>query len=188
MKFFILACRTAAGLALCVASLAHAQGYLSAQIGFTSPHDDTVEDNPSYLLGVGANLNEHLALEASYLSLGKFDASGYGRSALSSSIGYPADFSVAVSGPAVGAEIMAPFRDNLSVFARAGVFLWRADYDLTIQGVGSTSDSTTGNDPYYGVGLNFRIDDQVSVKADYGMYRADQVDNSNISVGARLLF
>ena len=188
MEIFTLTGRAAAALALFLAGLCHAQGYLSAQVGFTSPHDETVEDNQSYLLGVGANVNDHLALDASYLSLGKFDASGYGRSVLSSSIRSPADFSVAVSGPAVGAQIIAPFRDGLYLFARAGMFLWRADYRLTLQGVGSTSDSNTGSDPYYGVGLDFRIDEQVSVKADYGMYRADKIDNTNISVGVRLAF
>ena len=180
--------RAVACALLLATGVCHAQGYLTVQIGASSPDDDTVNDGHSLLFGGGAHINENFSLEAAYMQLGKFDANAYGRQIVSSYVGYPTDYSIKVSGPTVGAAVHAPFTDNFSAFARFGLFLWDSDVDVTVSGAGSASDGNSGNDPYYGAGLEVKLNEQTSVTAGYTQYKADDVDISNISAGLSMTF
>ena len=73
-----------------------------------------------------------------------------------------------------------PFsNDQFAFLAKAGVFAWEADIDVWVDsgGTGSVSGDDSGTDMMYGIGVEWRLDPNWSITAEWERYRLnDWVD------------
>lgn len=82
-----------------------------------------------------------------------------------------ADLSVdSVSLTAVG---ILPFNDRFSGYAKAGVQRWDLDHAIPAL-TGTTKDH--GTDPVYGLGLQYRFNDQVALRGEYTRTEVRDID------------
>ena len=78
--------------------------------------------------------------------------------------------------------------DRFSLTARAGLFGWESDIDVRVisGGTGSVSDRDSGTDMLYGVGVEWHLNEQWSMTADWERYElTDWVDVPSIGVKIR---
>lgn len=108
-----------------------------------------------------------LAVEGSYLNLGKFGASN----------GELETNALALSG--LAALSFGPF----GLFAKTGLVNWNSE----VSGFGGDSDSDSGNDPAYGVGAKFQIG-SLQLRAEYEIFTLDDADIDFASIGAAYTF
>lgn len=126
----------------------------------------------AYNVQVGVDINEWLQAHAGWQDLGGFD----------SSIllpGGPISLDAEVDGFFIGAT----FHHNIGsgklfVYGTLGIMVW----DLEIDGPGGLSADDDGSEPYYGLGLGGKINDQFTWMGGYTRYEIDQVDVDTIGV------
>lgn len=66
--------------------------------------------------------------------------------------------------------------DRFNVFARLGLFGWESDLDVRVisGGTGSITDRESGTDTMYGVGIEWRINEQWSVTGEWERYKLNE--------------
>lgn len=177
-------------ISIAPAGVAFAGGYVGASFGTTSPDEEGFKDDTGYRITGGALLNPNFALEASYTSLGEFEADEDTRNA----IGYLAggydvsDVSIEVTGVEFAAVGIAPLNDTFSLFGKIGLYMWDAEVNVDVAGYGSGSDSDDGNDPFFGVGFLVNVSQQISLKGEFNRYDAMDGDVDFLGVGLNLNF
>lgn len=178
-------------------------GYAQADLGATSGF--TVDDtDTSYSLGLGYNFNKNISVEGGYLKLGKASASASG--SLSGTLyGAPftstgtLNFSAEVDGFYLGPVFRLPVTEKIEVFGRVGAYIWEADTKASASGSfvyqgttyaanGSASKTEKGTDAYYGLGLNYKLNDRIGVGMDWIRFDIDGVDVDNISARLKISF
>ena len=170
-------------------STAFANGYIGASLGRTTTDEDGFKGDSGFRITGGYNVNENISLEASYADLGEFDADGDTLASNSSLVGFTiSDASVEISGFEFSILGAASLTDSLSAFGKFGIYMWDAELNATAQGIGSGSDSEDGNDPMIGVGLSYKITDNVDIKCEYDRYDAYEADVDYASIGIGLAF
>ena len=141
--------------------------------------DDT--DTATKIFG-GYQFNKNFAVEVGYADLGKATASVPG-----------------VSGEwkATTWDILAvgilPINQQFSVLGKIGMASWSLDASLTALGVGSATQSASGTDVTYAVGVQYDFNDKVGLRAEWQTYSNVGDENttgqSDVSViGASVLF
>ncbi len=82
-----------------------------------------------------------------------------------------------------------PWKDNISLHARAGLAMWEAEGSLT-DGISGDilSGSNDGDDIYFGVGARIDVSATTYLTADYWMVDADGADLSTITAGVGFSF
>jgi len=151
------------GIGTSMAQAADQGGYLGVGLGqskvkgacegFTSC-DDT--DTGVKLFG-GYQFVPNAAVEIGYINLGKFKGTDSGGFTLESkSHGFDVDF--------VGT---LPLNDQFAVLARVGMFFWKVD----LSGNGVASQSGSGNDLTYGLGLVYDVSKKVSVRFEWQQFK-----------------
>ena len=167
----------------------HAQGYFAASFGQTSPDDDGFDDSNGYRITVGYNVNPNVAVEGSYTYAGEFDADDDLLAALSFFTGVPVeDASVEVDGIEFAVVGKVPLSDTASIFGRAGIYMWDADFDFDLGPLGSGSDSDDGTDPFFGAGVSINISPTVSLNLEYVLYDVDDSDIDYLGGGLAVSF
>lgn len=185
----------AMALCLTVSPLCHAgffdkpkprerNAYLSGSYGsFTAKSGDFEDNNHFYGLGAGSKLSSYFGVEVTYTDLGHIegtliqaDVSGFNFNL----VGY------------------MPLARYAELYLTGGVFF--AKVDLSI---GNYYDSSSEDEqPYYGVGLNFKVNEPLTLFAQYGHYLIEVPDKAPIdtaggeqefkfntfNVGAKYLF
>lgn len=119
----------------------------------------------------GYQFNRWFGLEAGYVDFGELEPDLDGAS-------LEAD---AVYFTAVGT---LPFTDKFSGYAKAGFQRW--DVDAAIPGFGTADDS--GNDPTYGVGLQYSFTDAVALRGEYSRFEFEDADVDLAQVQLRFDF
>lgn len=120
---------------------------------------DETDTGIKFLLGYQASSN--VSVEAAYVDLGTF-------------------FGVfSESGLALNAVGMLPAGDNLSIFGKIGLFSWEFE---------SGGFSETGTDIAYGFGLDFTVNKQISLVAEYEVFDVFDADVSLLSLGLKFYF
>lgn len=177
---------------LAVAPVSSAQNlYVGASFGSTDASDGiavpglitsgTVDGKDSgFKIFGGYQFSPNLALEVAYVDLGELTYSGtFGGLPVSNG-------KVETSGLNTSLVGTFPVNPNFSFFAKAGVFAWSADArDIT--GGLPFSGSDDGADFSFGFGGAFQIDRNLSLRAEWERYDAND-DISLLSVGLAYRF
>ena len=108
----------------------------------------------------GYQFNRYFGLEAGYADFGQLEPQTPGTELEASSAYLTAVGSV-------------PFTDNFSAYAKAGFQRW--ELDRAIPGLTATADDS-GNDPTYGVGLQYRFTDAVALRGEYSRFELEDTE------------
>lgn len=119
----------------------------------------------------GYQLNQNLALEVSYVDLGTVKETFLGSTFRAEQSG--------IAGVIVGS---APINKQFSFFGKIGLFLWDADIKFTNVLLFSGSESDSGTDITYGVGLKYDFNKRVGVRAEWDHYEDDIGDLLSVGV------
>ncbi len=103
----------------------------------------------------GYQFNPNGAIEIGYVDLGKAKTSIPGQSVEGKSHGVDLSF--------VGA---LPVNDQFAVLGRVGLFFWKADRSAS-----GSSDSASGNDLTYGLGVKYDFSRNVSVRFEWQQFK-----------------
>ena len=172
-------------------SLGQAKADIDSISGVTIDDKDT-----SYSLGLGYKINDYIAIEGGYRSLGEATLSStaavsgtyLGKSfTASGTVGAAAD----ATGFFLGGNFSLPVTNKFSAHLKAGLFNWDSDitgsgsgtitYDGTVYAVAtSLSTDEDGTDLYYGLGASYQFSDNVGVGAQW--LRFNDVVETNVDV------
>jgi opacity protein-like surface antigen len=141
-------------------------------------------------LSLGYEINRHFALEAGYVNFADVSAQSVITLPVSGDVISTAD----VNGLTLGVRAGMPVADKVILFAKAGLFVWDADWTTRANlstGSGSSNSSDDGSDLTYGIGAEFTVADNLGVTIDWDRYDlGDDLDLSYdiYSVGLRFRF
>ena len=162
------------GAATFGAQAAEDQGfYVGAGAGQSFVDEGSYDDEDTAFSAFGGyQFNRYFGLEAGYVDFGELEPDAAGQ-ALEASTVYLA---------AVGT---LPFTEKFSGYAKAGFQRW--DLDTALPGATGTADDN-GNDPTYGVGLQYRFNDAVALRGEYSRFELEDVDADLAQVQVRFDF
>lgn len=153
------------------ASKARADWYVGAAVSQAYVNESGLDENDTggKIFG-GYRFNKYLAAEAEYYDFGdqedginSFSVNGYG----------------------LGVVGSVPVSDSFSVFAKGGLHYW----DLDVKGpIAAQFSDDSDSDPYYGVGVDYSINDRWGIRGEYTRYEVDNFDVDVASVGVVLSF
>ncbi|MCW9059856.1 MAG: outer membrane beta-barrel protein [Gammaproteobacteria bacterium] len=131
----------------------------------------------------GYGFNDHLALEGGYTDLGEIVTRLRGTGPVNI---YDVHESVPISG--TGFELAAvaryPFAERYAVFARAGLWRWKSEYELLNADNTVASSTRRGTDAVFGLGAEARFSEHWSARLGWDQYRLDSDNKANVySVG-----
>jgi OOP family OmpA-OmpF porin len=86
-------------------------------------------------------------------------------------------------GTTLSAEMALPLAEDLAVFAKAGLMFWEADGR-----VGGFGLRENGDDPFFGVGMRFRLAPNLDVTGAFERYQLADTDVDVSSLGLALRF
>jgi opacity protein-like surface antigen len=152
----------------------------------TSITFDTVsldKNDTGFGVTVGYQFMKYVAVEASYLDLGKakLSATGTYTQVESGDIPFTASLEVKSSGPAVAVVGILPFGSGWDVDARVGGYFDRTEYTIAASdpsGSASGSESKTNAHLMAGVGVGYSFGENWSVRVDYMYF--DKVGDKDI--------
>ena len=145
--------------------------------------DDTFDgfgvdtDSTSFRLNAGWQFSDSFALEAGYHDFGKFDEELDIGGVLS-------DVDLRADGYTLGLTAGIPMGQNLSLFGRAGAFIWEGEARLD----GFSVEGFDDENLYYGGGASFKVSEQLSLIGDWTRYELDETESDVISIGFRYRF
>jgi OOP family OmpA-OmpF porin len=149
--------------------------------GYKSRGDEFDDNNDFYGGDVGVFISQYFGIEGSYEDFGKIGG----------------DLASAeVDGYGVAAIGRLPLSETFALYIKGGYFWWSADVD-----VGPFSKGVDGEDPFYGVGVDFAVSDHFNLSLEYDRFKVDLSDSSlpdtiddyksdidTVKVGAKFLF
>lgn len=123
---------------------------------------DTVDDTDAYLkLFGGIEVTPGFAIEGGYIEFGEFSA----HYPLLDETDVAEGYAFTVSG--LGS---ADLNEKLSLFFRFGVQFWTAEYNVFFSGTGVGSGEDSGTGTFYGAGLQYSINDTISLRFEFEKY------------------
>jgi OOP family OmpA-OmpF porin len=164
-------------------ALAANQGYVGASFG-KADYDILDDDDSAIKVFGGVQLNPNVAVELSYVDLGKVTVSD------------PSVGSASVEATGLGVAIVGMHSSgNIGFFGKAGFFNFDTDANVSgpiaqeIFGVSSVTASDTGTELFFGVGLNFDLNPNFGLRAEWEHYDLDLFDDVDlISLGLVVKF
>jgi len=199
-KRLVLAATIVCGLILLAPAPAHAKIYGGLGIGQSSTSDFSASDvdDGSFISSstddsdtgwkgfVGYRFLKFLSVELAYVDLGEFSINAQSDG---TGIFAPGDVRFSADSDTIALQAMGilPLGERFSIYAKYGYHKWdaklRASDSLT-----SGSDSEDGEDPMYGLGVNFGLKGAGSIRLEYELYEIDDVDVDLISVAFAFRF
>ena len=137
-----------------------------ASAGVTSCDDS---DTAARIFG-GYRINKNFAAEVGYADLGKAKASGV-------VLGLPASAEWKATAWDFTAVGILPVNQQFSVFGKLGITAWSVDLNVNVSGLPG-SESASGNDMTYGVGLQYDFSNQFGLRAEWQQYSSLGDDNT----------
>lgn len=165
------------GAAFLSASVFAQGGYVGVSVGQSDIGVSGWDDDTSFGVVAGYQLNDNLALEAGYTMYGDFEESGE-----------PLN-SEDLQGINLNVVGSLPINEKVSLFAKGGLLFWTSDhtyYDSFYDQ--SVTDSYDDTDIVLGLGIKVNIAPQLSLVGEYQRADIGEADLSNFSVGARYHF
>lgn len=161
----------ALGLLLSVVSIsAFAESPASADVLFGSAkqaseidgEELTSGDDMSFGVRVAFNANEFLALELAYQNYGETDDTYI------DAYGDTIHDNVSATAITFGAKGIIPLDNNIALNARLGISSWDLELLATDSSIpGKFKADDTGTDLYYGIGIQFKLNPQMSLGVEY---------------------
>lgn len=111
----------------------------------------------------GYQFNRNFAVEGGYTDLGEVSGSGL-------VLGLPFDVGVSAKGWELLGVASVPFNNELSAYAKAGIFRWKVKGTAAISGLGTGSVSDNGTDFTFGVGLRYDFTKSVGARLEWQRY------------------
>jgi uncharacterized repeat protein (TIGR01451 family) len=152
-----------------------------ANLGWSINNPSVNDSGTAWKAYVGFTLNEYFALEAGYADLGKV-VTRFGATIPPTQVDAILSDTFRIHpyqgdgwfGAAVVNWPVSP--DRFNVFARLGFFGWESDLDVRVisGGTGSITDRESGTDTMYGVGVEWRINEQWSVTGEWERYKLNE--------------
>lgn len=182
----VLAASVFAISGMLAANQASAQAYLGASIGQSDIDDEVaaglISSGPvdgkdtAWKLYGGYMLNRNFGIEAAYVDLGEATYSG-------DFFGDPVtDGKVKVTGFNIAGIGKLPISEQFSLFGKLGLFIWEVEAsDITAGAPFSTA--ADGTDLSFGVGAGYDFTPNLGVRAEWELFKTDDVDASLISIG-----
>jgi OOP family OmpA-OmpF porin len=162
--------------------------YVGAGLGTTEVSEESIEqfiaddsDNGFKVFG-GYAFNDYFAIEAGY-----FDLGGAEGTLDDPEIGFPADFEVGVSGLSASIVGRIPVAAMFSLFGKVGLASYDVEFDVTIPGIGSGSDSESESDLIYSGGASLSFG-PFEARAEYEVLNVEDGDVNMISVSGLYRF
>jgi opacity protein-like surface antigen len=166
--------------------------YLNTKIDIITNIDSRYDDSDKgYSIYAGMPINENLDIEISYQDFGEASVSG-GDGDRFVYRGQTLEFLTAATITAsadsfgIAAKPKYKINENLNVYAKLGLHRWDAEL-AAASSTASGSESTTGTDIFYGVGIQGEFNN-LSVRAGYSIYDVDGIDIDAINVGVAYKF
>ena len=181
-KAILLPVAAAAAVSIPLAANADSGFYIGGSVGSATLEEDfdgfrLDADNTAYRFVAGWQLSDLLSLEAGYKNFGSFDDSF-------TVGGEPVDVSIEADGWMLGGTASLPLGPALSLYGRAGAFIWDADAEVNSIVEGRTDDTN----PYYGGGAKVAIGERLDLIGDWTRYELDSTESDVISLGFTLRF
>lgn len=150
LHFLLLSSVLAANVATAIENPQFNIGASAMVVGY----DDS--DKTSYKLNAGYSFNENFSLEANYLNFGTNDSfDGRGDA----------------SGKGYSVELLAKYPlGNFAVYAKLGNMWWSEKGEIQasqFHGIEQQKIDESGNDIIYGIGMNYAVFENFSIKLEY---------------------
>lgn len=163
---------------------AQAQGgfFVSGSVGSSTFENDidgfvVDSDSTAYRLTAGFQVGDFFGLEAGYHSFGKTSESFTTGS-------FVTDVSIKADGYTLGLTGGVPVSESFSLIGRGGAYFWDADARIDNITVPFPDDT----DYYYGLGADFKVNEQFSLVGDWTRYDFDTSQSDVISIGFKFVF
>ena len=187
MKIY-LNCTALMAIVFCSNVMANVGYYAITSIGNGSPAVSSYESQNNYKLTLGANLNEFIGLEVSYMDGGSYKNEN--EFTLSSEQSWGAGdaqgfvSSVDTTSYDIAAKYLYGISDQLSVFGLVGVSRWHANTSYEFSGRNSFTANEKGTDTIIGGGVLFDLNSNLSILVEYGQSKIlyTQVDNTSVGI------
>ncbi len=155
-------------------NIVFAGNYIGGSFGQSSVDASGYNKPTAYKL-FGGLRNKNFGIEAGYHNLGKFS--------IPTIFG---DANTTVKGFEISGVGFLPLNEKFELFAKVGAFAWNVDSTVSSLNL-SASDS--GTDLTYGLGAEFKVMQDFSLRAEYQKFvKISDSDVSSISLGAAYRF
>ena len=150
--------------------------------GLIDPGSGPVDKSDTGLkLFGGFQVNRNFALEAAYVDLGEVRYRGsFGPDPV-------VNGRIEVTGINLSGVLSAPMSPQLTLFGKAGLFLWDAEANDITGGV-PFSDSQDGTDLSFGIGASFAVARNIGVRAEWEFFESADADANLLSIGVEFRF
>lgn len=185
---------------ICGMSIASANQYyvgldfneIKVNTGITNISSNLDEEDTVLKFTGGYKLDDKISLEAFYMDFGEASLSGVSGNQFSyggSTYEFITTATIALSADTVGvgARYNIYKEGKSALYAMAGIH----SYDVTLSvaaGTGSASVSESGSDPYYGIGYNYLVADNLNLNLSYQNYEFDKDDLDGFLLGIQYDF
>lgn len=158
-----------ASMWLPVGAYAAPETYIGAGYGvYQFEENDFDESEKHWKAYVGTMFNSAVGIELSYVDFSQ--ATDLGSS-------FEAD------GLGAALVLALPMTENFSIYAKGGMYFW--DAESSFAGIRATDD---GDDPFYGAGLQFRLNDALDLRVEYERYEIVDVDIDSATAALQFSF
>ena len=145
--------------------------------GFTSASMTMEQKSANYKVFAGYNINENFSVEAFYSSLGSYNYTIF-------TTGPVVNASGSFKLNAYGADILAklPVAETNSVYLRVGYFQSKTDFTFAGGGI-SVSDSSKTSNVKFGIGGDYGVTENISLRTDWEYYNDKDTPINVFSLG-----
>lgn len=155
--------------ALLLPVAATAETYIGVGYGAYQFEENAIDSSDSHWKGyIGTMFNSALGMELAYVDFSRatdqgstFDADGY----------------------TGGLVLNFPMTENFAIYAKGGLFFWDAESNFA--GIRATDD---GDDPFYGAGLQFKLNEALDLRVEYERYEIINVDIDSATAALQFSF
>lgn len=169
------------GLAFAVPAGAAESGFFSesefvlgAGGGRYDVNDDKFDqDTDAWTAYTGVNFNRALGIELGYVNMPEVRQTAPVAAAPAPAPANPAGPAFDPTGYTAALVVAAPIAENFSPYAKAGQFFWNTEGSSPALG---TTVETEGDDPFWGAGMKFRLNEAFDLRAEYDRYKVTEVD------------
>lgn len=155
--------------ALLLPVAATAETYIGAGYGAYQFEESSFDASDSHWKAyVGTMFNSALGIELAYVDFSRADDQG---------ATFDAD------GYTTGLVLNFPMTENFAIYAKGGLFFW--DAEANFAGIRATDD---GDDPFYGAGLQFSLNEALDLRVEYERYEIINVDIDSATAALQFSF
>lgn len=152
-----------------LSATADPETYIGAGYGAYQFEENSIDQSDSYWKGyIGTMFSSAVGMELSFVDFSRatdqgstFDADGYG-----------------------AALVLAfPMTENFALYAKGGLYFW--DAESSFAGISANDD---GDDPFYGAGLKFRLNEALDLRVEYERYEIANIDLDGANASLQFSF